>query len=383
MTTPSEIGLQHWVKFRSGQDYKHVADESGEIPVYGSGGPFATASDYLYDGESVLFGRKGTIDRPLHVSGRFWTVDTMFYTELSDAVDGRWLHYWAMTIPFGLYSTDTALPSMTSSVLGRLKVPFVDVADQRTIADYLDRETGEIDAMIAKMDDLTKTLEARWEAEVTALLLPYGIPGDPTSDAAMTSLGYERTFPMSVLATPRREKNLDQSAQYLSLMKGVGVIRYEDKGAVGNKKPTDLTRCITVKAGDYVLNSMNFYIGSYGISPLNGVCSSVYIVFSPLPSMIEPNYLNHLFACTELRQRIQDLGNGILEHRRSIPWDRLAAVKIPLPGLDEQRQLVAELDASRARINAMLAKVAELKSLLIERRAALITDVVTGRKKVA
>ena len=125
MTEPREISLQFLVKFRSGQDYKHVDDPAGSVPVYGSGGIFASASDYLYDGESVLFGRKGTIDRPAYVSGKFWTVDTMFYTELREGVSGRWLYYWATTIPFGLYSTDTALPSMTSSVLGRIKAPLV------------------------------------------------------------------------------------------------------------------------------------------------------------------------------------------------------------------------------------------------------------------
>ena len=53
------------------------------------------------------------------------------------------------------------------------------------------------------------------------------------------------------------------------------------------------------------------------------------------------------------------------------------------PSLDEQRRIADHLDEVTGKIDAMLAKVAELKSLLIERRAALITDVVTGRKKVA
>ncbi|WP_206427481.1 hypothetical protein [Leucobacter chromiireducens] len=383
MTKVSEVGLQYLVQFRNGQDYKQVEDETGDVPVYGSGGQFGWASASLYEGESVLFGRKGTIDRPLYVNGKLWTVDTMFYTELGDQVDGRWLHYWATTIPFGVYSTATALPSMTSSVLGRIKAPVLSLESQRAIADYLDRETGEIDEMVAKLDELAETLEARWEAKSAAYLLPFGVPGDPTALESVLALGYKRVLPMNALVQQRKEKNHDESAQYLSLMKGVGVIRYEDKGDVGNKKPTDLTRCIRVRTGDYVLNSMNFYIGSYGISPLDGVCSSVYLICTPRKSVIEPNFLKHLFANTELRQRIQDLGNGILEHRKSIPWDRFAAVKVPLPELNEQRKIIAVLDASRSEFDAMLAKVAELKSLLIERRAALITDVVTGRKEVA
>src|SRR5699024_10255919 len=161
MSDQDTIALQYLVKFRSGTDYKHVHDDSGDIPVIGSGGPFTTANEYLYDGESVLFGRKGTIDRPIHIKGKFWTVDTMFYTELGDLVNGRWLYYWAKTIPFELYSTDTALPSMTSSVLGRLKAPVRSLETQQAIADYLDHETGRIDTMIAKLDKLVETLVDR------------------------------------------------------------------------------------------------------------------------------------------------------------------------------------------------------------------------------
>lgn len=62
----------------SGKDYKHL--EEGEIPVYGSGGYMLSVNDYLYDGESVCIGRKGTIDNPIFLTGKFWTVDTLFYT---------------------------------------------------------------------------------------------------------------------------------------------------------------------------------------------------------------------------------------------------------------------------------------------------------------
>ena len=57
--------------------------------------------------------------------------------------------------------------------------------------------------------------------------------------------------------------------------------------------------------------------------------------------------------------------------------------RVPNPPIDEQRRIADHLDEVTGKIDAMLAKVAELKSLLIERRAALIADVVTGRKKVA
>src|SRR5690625_3067252 len=62
----------------NGKDHKHLPD--GDVPVYGSGGYMRSVNDYLYDGESVCIGRKGTIDKPVLLSGKFWTVDTLFYT---------------------------------------------------------------------------------------------------------------------------------------------------------------------------------------------------------------------------------------------------------------------------------------------------------------
>lgn len=162
------ISLHHLVRFNNGQDYTAVEDPEGEIPVYGSGGPFTTVNSYLYDGESVLFGRKGTIDKPLHVHGKFWTIDTMFYTALGPKICGRWLYYWATTVPFGLYSTNTALPSMTSGVLGRLKLSLPPLSEQRAIADHLDDVTAKIDTLIAKAEESIALSQERRAALITA-----------------------------------------------------------------------------------------------------------------------------------------------------------------------------------------------------------------------
>ena len=62
----------------NGKDYKHLG--VGNIPVYGTGGQMLLVNDYLYDGDSVCIGRKGTIDTPMFLTGKFWTVDTLFYT---------------------------------------------------------------------------------------------------------------------------------------------------------------------------------------------------------------------------------------------------------------------------------------------------------------
>ncbi len=138
--------LKFLAKIQNGADYKHIEANEG-YPVIGSGGQFAYASCYLYKGESVLLGRKGTIDKPLYINGSFWTVDTMYYTEIFKNTYPKFLYYLTLTVDFERYSTQTALPSMTQIALNNLTFVVPDYEEQATIADYLDQETAKIDRL--------------------------------------------------------------------------------------------------------------------------------------------------------------------------------------------------------------------------------------------
>lgn len=174
--------LGYVAQFRNGQDTKGVESTGEEYPVYGSGGVFKRAKSFLFDGPSVLFDRKGTLDKPLLVDGKFWTVDTMYYTVLSQDIFPPYLHKWATTIPFEMYSTDTALPSMTSTVLSQLRVPLLSLNEQRRIADEIDRETAEIDAMLEDITKLRDLLTERRAAVISAAVTgQIDIPPSPTT----------------------------------------------------------------------------------------------------------------------------------------------------------------------------------------------------------
>lgn len=378
MTEPREISLQFLVKFRSGQDYKHVDDPAGSVPVYGSGGIFASASDYLYDGESVLFGRKGTIDRPAYVCGKFWTVDTMFYTELREGVSGRWLYYWATTIPFGLYSTDTALPSMTSSVLGRIKAPLFPHVQQCAIADYLDRETGEIDAMLAALDELTRNLKQRSGIVVANELKSHYLHG--TIPLAFSS-GADNFFDGDWVES--KDQDPDGDIRLLQLA-DIGDGTFLDKSNRRiNQEAFERLRCREVQEGDILIARMPHPLGRACILP-TGLGRTITVVdvavLRPDPNRVIPKYLVYVLNSISFRAQLDSLQSG--STRQRISRSRLGQQRIPMPPVALQRAAVSHLDEVTGRINAMLAKIDELKALLVERRAALITDVVTGRKKV-
>lgn len=157
---------EHWIiapfkrslMINNGIDYKHIVTDEG-YPVIGSGGQFAFASDYLYDGEVLLLGRKGTIDRPMHFIGKFWTVDTMFYAIPNDNVCCKYMYYQALGFPYDYYSTATALPSMAARDLANNPIIVPPLSEQQEIADYLDKECAEIDGLKTKLTKKRDTLK--------------------------------------------------------------------------------------------------------------------------------------------------------------------------------------------------------------------------------
>ena len=187
---------EHWtegpfkalLQIENGADYKEVEADDG-YPVIGSGGAFAFASQKMYDGESVLLGRKGTIDKPLYVNGPFWTVDTMYWSVVKNGACGRFAYYVATTIPFDMYSTNTALPSMTKSVLGSHRIAFPDFHEQQAIANHLDRETARIDALITKKSRFTELLREKRQALITHAVTKGLDPNVKMKDSGVEWLG--------------------------------------------------------------------------------------------------------------------------------------------------------------------------------------------------
>ena len=159
--------LKNMAQIRNGRDYKEVESSDGEYPVIGSGGQFSNATQYLYEGESVLLGRKGTIDKPLYINGRFWTVDTMFYTEISKGACAKFFYYNSLTIPFDYYSTSTALPSMTQADLLNHPAAIPTKLEQTQIARFLDHETARIDALIEEQQRLIELLKEKRQAVIS------------------------------------------------------------------------------------------------------------------------------------------------------------------------------------------------------------------------
>ena len=126
--------LRDIASIKYGKNQNKVASVDGNIPIYGTGGLMGYATKSLYDRSSVLIGRKGTIDKVRYVTHPFWTVDTLFYTEINEALVLPHYLYYAMTLlDLNQYNEGTTIPSLRTETLNRLEFRLPSIEEQRKI----------------------------------------------------------------------------------------------------------------------------------------------------------------------------------------------------------------------------------------------------------
>ncbi len=206
-----------------------------------------------------------------------------------------------------------------------------------------------------------------------------------TNIAQITRPVWAKTAPSDWKVTPiravlreRKEKNTKlEETNILSVMKDVGVIRYEDKGNVGNKSSDRPEAYKIVRPNDLVLNSMNLSIGSVGISRESGVTSSVYIIYRTVAGLADADFFNNLFQTRAFQRHLASYGRGIMELREAVKERDIRNQPVVLPPLETQKRIADFLDAKTKTIDELVARKERLVELLKEKRAAIITRAVT------
>lgn len=131
--------LKDLVTIKYGKNQKLVEDNiNGKIPILGTGGVIGYAKESLYNKPSVLIGRKGTIDKIRYVDFPFWTIDTLFYTEVNtDLVIPQYLYYRLLEIDFKNLNEGTTIPSLRTQTLYEIELEIEDIKTQNKIVDIL------------------------------------------------------------------------------------------------------------------------------------------------------------------------------------------------------------------------------------------------------
>lgn len=119
--------LSDLITVKYGKDHKKLAD--GIYPVYGSGGIMRYAERPLYNKESVLIPRKGTLNNVIYVNQPFWSVDTMFYTEMKIPNVAKFVYHFVKAKDLASMNAGSAVPSMTTDILNAMEVVIPSAPD--------------------------------------------------------------------------------------------------------------------------------------------------------------------------------------------------------------------------------------------------------------
>lgn len=151
--------LSDLITVKYGKDHKKLAD--GSYPVYGSGGIMRYVERPLYDKESVLIPRKGTLNNVMYVNQPFWSVDTMFYTEMRLPNVAKFVYHFVKAKDLASMNAGSAVPSMTTDILNAMEVVIPStsaLAEFESLVDPMYRAMQENNIQSSKLSELRDAL---------------------------------------------------------------------------------------------------------------------------------------------------------------------------------------------------------------------------------
>ncbi|KHN49112.1 restriction endonuclease subunit S, partial [Pectobacterium fontis] len=150
--------LSELINIKYGKDHKKLAD--GTIPVFGSGGIMRFVDTALYNGESILIPRKGTLNNVTYVNQPFWSVDTMFYSEMKRPNIAKFVYFFVRSKNLASMNSGSAVPSMTTEILNALTVVIPPDSELTRYEEVVSVQFRKIQANQAENDNLVAIRDA-------------------------------------------------------------------------------------------------------------------------------------------------------------------------------------------------------------------------------
>ena len=283
-------------------------------------------------------------------------------------------------------STGSTYEAVSASDVRNIVVPTPTFSEQRRIANYLERETSQIDTLIKEKEWMLALLEEKRAALISRAVtrglnqdIPFRISGIPWIQQIP---GHWKV---------RRSKYLFEQAS-IPVQDGEEIVTCFRDGQVTlrrNRREDGFTKAVLelgyqgIREGQLVLHSMDAFAGAIGVSDSNGKCSPEYIICDPINSGVISTYYAKLLRVMALRGYILAACPAVRERAPRIRFSHFSNMMLPVPPRDEQEQIVAAIAEEREQTSEMEAALNQSVELLKERRSALITAAVTGQLDIA
>ena len=371
-------------------DISHGSDPKtqGFIPVYGSGSEsFKTCGEYK-EGPAVLIGRKGaTLHIPHYIEGKYWNVDTAFDVKSKSHCILKFYYYLAACFDYKYYISQTTLPGMTQSNYYNMFLPVPSLSKQFQIATYLDAHGAAFDFLISKVRSSIEEYKKLKQAVITQAVTK-GVRGErEMKDSGVEWIGeipvewsVQRIKTIFLIRNERNFLPLEQ-VNLISLYTDKGVIQHCDIEKTTGNKASNADGYKKVCPNDMIVNIILCWMGAIGRSDYAGVTSPAYDVYVPSPE-IECRFYHYYFRTLGFSGDCYKNGRGIMAMRWRTYSDQFRSIKVVVPPLEEQKEIVDYLDAKCAEIDKLIAKKEQLVKELESYKKSLIYEVVTGKREV-
>ena len=268
-------------------------------------------------------------------------------------------------------------------------IPFIIPSndEQQKIAQFLDDKTAKIDQAVDLVEKQIALLK-----EHKQILIQNAVTQGLNPDVSLKDSGVEwigqvpehwEVSSLGKMLLPVSEKN-KPNLPLLSITRELGVIErdVEDQESNHNFIPDDLSNYKVLKEGQFGMNKMKAWQGSYGVSRFTGIVSPAYYIFDFIKSV------NSRFFHWAIRSKIYisffgSASDGVRIGQWDLSKSRMKSIPFIIPSYTEQVQIADYLDQQAAKIDQAIAlKTAHIEKLK-EYKSVLINDVVTGKVRVS
>lgn len=365
------------------------AEKKGDYPYWGANGIVDYLDEYLFDEPLVLLGEDGAPffdplkPKAFFISNAVWVNNHIHVLRPKSGVNGRYLAYALNSVDYSQYIEGSTRDKLTQDEMKDIRVLIPDNEyQQEFVANYLDRETAHIDALIAEKERMLALLE-----EKRAALISQAVTRGLDPDAPLKPSGLDWLGDIPAHWETRRGKYLfSQSA--LPVRDDDEIVTCFRDGMVTlrrNRREEGFTNAVLelgyqgIREGQLVLHSMDAFAGAIGISDSDGKCSPEYIICNPITEGVVSAYFGVLLRLMALRGYIQAACPAVRERAPRIRFSHLSNMFLPFPPAEEQLEVVNFLKDDRDKTVEIENALKTSISLLKERRSALITAAVTGQ----
>ncbi len=267
--------------------------------------------------------------------------------------------------------------------LSAFRIGNPELAEQTAIAEFLDRETGKIDELVAEQRRLMELLKEKRQAVISHAVTQGLNPHAPMKPSGIEWLGdvpaHWDCFRNKVVFEEISERSLSEEGELMSVSHITGVSPRSEKD-VNMFLAETLEGYKKCRSGDLVINTMWAWMGALGCSPCDGLVSPAYNVYRQRkPGQISSAYYDYLCRLPPHVVAMKANSSGVWESRLRLYPDAFLSMCLPVPPLDEQLSIVEYLSLQISKFDALTAEAQRAIDLLQERRTALISAAVTGQ----